>query len=43
MAPNLIYAYTRFGREALKLRECIHDISSTTARCATASMAPGNG
>jgi hypothetical protein len=45
MAPKAkIRAYTRFGREtALKLRECIRDISSTTARCPSASMASGNG
>jgi hypothetical protein len=28
---------------ALQLRECIHDINFATARCASASMAPGNG
>ena len=43
--PNInmrIYAVWR-KTTALQLRDCIHDISSTTARCATASMAPGNG
>lgn len=39
-----IRAYTRFCREtALQLRECIQDISCTTARCVSASMAPRSG
>jgi hypothetical protein len=45
MAPNVLYPHIpgfAVGR-ALKLRECIHDVGSTTARCASASMAPGNG
>jgi len=45
MAPKLRWVHILgLAREtALQLRECIYDISSTTARYASASMAPGNG
>jgi hypothetical protein len=45
MAPDLVNAHI-LGlavRRHFQLRECMHDISSATARCASASMAPGNG
>jgi hypothetical protein len=41
--PKYGCIYAVWRETALRLRECIHDISSTTARCASASMAPGNG
>jgi hypothetical protein len=43
MTAKLTYAHILGMGTSPQLQDCIHDISSMTAHCASASMAPGNG